>query len=162
VRRWRRPGGCRGLCEGHRRPADAGHGRPHVNEAALLHLANQILATREHNNPDEAALALLDPMSVAMLELEPAQIADIRAEAEEGLGAVIALFFPPRAATESRSAAPYRGNAGPPQVSLNPLGGGLGEPCPRGPQTRLIRVSSSSPGSIRPRHVTVVLGTMRS
>ena len=72
-------------------PAMAG---PHVNEAALLHLANQILATREHNNPDEAALALLDPMSVAMLELEPAQIADIRAEAEEGLGAVIALFFP--------------------------------------------------------------------
>jgi HD-like signal output (HDOD) protein len=72
-------------------PALAG---PHVTEAALLHLANQILATREHDNPDEAALALLDPMSVAMLELEPAQIADIRAEAEEGLGAVIALFFP--------------------------------------------------------------------
>ena len=44
--------------------------------------------------PDEAALALLDPLCVAMLELEPARIADIRAEAEEGLGAVIALFFP--------------------------------------------------------------------
>ncbi len=34
-------------------PALAG---PHVTEAALLHLANQILATDEAENPDEAAL----------------------------------------------------------------------------------------------------------
>ena len=88
---WRLPGGFAKAIGAQLMPAMAG---PHVNEAALLHLANQILATREHDNPDEAALALLDPMSVAMLELEPAQIADIRAEAEEGLGAVIALFFP--------------------------------------------------------------------
>ncbi len=36
------------------------------------------------------------------------------------------------------------------------------ELAPQRLQTRRIRVSSSSPGPTRPRHVTVVLGTIRS
>jgi hypothetical protein len=37
---------------------------------------------------------MLDPMSAAMLELDAGQIAEIRAQAEQELGTVIALFFP--------------------------------------------------------------------
>ena len=88
---WRLPGGFAKAIGAQLMPAMAG---PHVNEAALLHLANQIVATRELENPDEAALAMLDPMSAAMLELDAGQIAEIRARAEQELGTVIALFFP--------------------------------------------------------------------
>ena len=88
---WRLPGGFAKAIGAQLMPALAAR---HVTEAALLHLANQILATRELENPDEAALALLDPMSVAMLELDAAQITDIRAEAEAEPATVIALFFP--------------------------------------------------------------------
>ncbi len=88
---WRLPGGFAKAIGAQLMPALAG---PHVTEAALLHLANQIVATRELENPDEAALAMLDPMSAAMLELDAGQIAEIRARAEQELGTVIALFFP--------------------------------------------------------------------
>ena len=88
---WRLPGGFAKAIGAQLMPALAG---PNATEAALLHLANQILASRELENPDEAALAMLDPMTLAMLELDPTQIADIRAKAEEELSTVIALFFP--------------------------------------------------------------------
>ena len=88
---WRLPGGFAKAIGAQLMPALAG---PHVTEAALLHLANQIVATRELENSDEAALAMLDPMSAAMLELDAGQIAEIRARAEQELGTVIALFFP--------------------------------------------------------------------
>ena len=88
---WRLPGGFAKAIGAQLMPALAG---PHVTEAALLHLANQIVATRELENSDEAALAMLDPMSAAMFELDAGQIAEIRARAEQELGTVIALFFP--------------------------------------------------------------------
>ena len=69
-------------------------GGPHVTEAALLHLANQIVATDEDEAADEIALQNLDPMTVAMLELDVERIAAIRRAVHDELAAVIALFFP--------------------------------------------------------------------
>jgi len=71
-------------------------GGPHATEAALLNVANQILATEEDagTDPDEAALALIDPMTLARFEVEVSRLAAIRAAAREESAAVIALFFP--------------------------------------------------------------------
>ena len=88
---WRLPGGFATAIGAQLLPALAG---PHVTEAALLHLANQITATRDADEADAAAMALLDPMSAAMLEIDPEQIAAVRAKAEEEHAVVIALFFP--------------------------------------------------------------------
>ena len=74
-------------------PALAG---PHVTEAALLHLANHILATDEAENPDEAVLERMDPMTAAMLEMSVEHITSIRAAVRNEKSAVIALFFPCR------------------------------------------------------------------
>ncbi|WP_374240704.1 HDOD domain-containing protein [Zoogloea sp.] len=91
---WRLPGGFANAIGAQLLPALAG---PHVMEAALLHLANQIVATRDAEQPDEAAMALLDPMSALMLEIDPARIAAVRAKAEEEHAVVITLFFPNQA-----------------------------------------------------------------
>lgn len=69
-------------------------GGPHATEASLLNVANQILATEDLENPDEAALLLLDPMSAARLELDAGRLAAIRLQARDETPAVIALFFP--------------------------------------------------------------------
>ncbi len=69
-------------------------GGPHVTEAALLHLANLILATDKIVEADEAVLERMDPMSAAVLEMNTERIAAIRARAHEDKAAVIALFFP--------------------------------------------------------------------
>ena len=42
-------------------------------------------------------MALLDPMSALMLEIDPARIAAVRAKAEEEHAVVITLFFPNQA-----------------------------------------------------------------
>ena len=69
-------------------------GGPHVTEAALLHLANLILATDKIVEADEAVLERMDPMSAAVLEMNTERIAAIRARVHEDKAAVIALFFP--------------------------------------------------------------------
>ncbi len=74
-------------------------GGPHVTEAALLHVANHILATEEETegeaeDPDEAAFSRIDPMTLARLDLDVAKLAAIRAAARDESAAVIALFFP--------------------------------------------------------------------
>lgn len=69
-------------------------GGPHATEAALLHVANQILATEETDLPDETALTLLDPMAAARLDMDTEQLAAIRRQARNESPAVIALFFP--------------------------------------------------------------------
>lgn len=69
-------------------------GGAHAMEAALLHVANHILATENLEHADEAALALLDPVAVARLDMGVQQLADIRIQARTESPAVIALFFP--------------------------------------------------------------------
>lgn len=69
-------------------------GGPHVLEAALLHVANQILETRDEAEPDETALARTDPLTQARLDLDADKLAGIRAVAEEECAAVMTLFFP--------------------------------------------------------------------
>ena len=88
---WRLPGGFAKAIGAQLMPALAG---PHVTEAALLHLANQIVATDEDEAADEIALQNLDPMTVAMLELDVERIAAIRRAVHDEFAAVIALFFP--------------------------------------------------------------------
>jgi HD-like signal output (HDOD) protein len=69
-------------------------GGPHATEASLLNVANQIVATDLLEDPDVAALNLIDPMTAARLELDPARVAAIRAQARDETPEVIALFFP--------------------------------------------------------------------
>lgn len=72
-------------------------GGPHATEAALLNIANQILATEDDTtpgDPDETALALIDPMTHARFEIDVARLASIRGAAQTESAAVIALFFP--------------------------------------------------------------------
>ncbi len=69
-------------------------GGPHATEASLLNVANQIVATKEHESPDTAALDLIDPMTAARLELDTERLAAIRAQAQDETPEVIALFFP--------------------------------------------------------------------
>jgi len=90
---WHLPGGFAMAIGAQLKPALAG---PHVTEAALLHLANQILATDEDENPDEAVLERMDPMTAAMLEMSVERISSIRATVRNEKSAVIALFFPGR------------------------------------------------------------------
>jgi HD-like signal output (HDOD) protein len=69
-------------------------GGPHATEASLLNVANQIVATDELENPDAAALDLIDPMTAARLELDTERLAAIRAQARDETPEIIALFFP--------------------------------------------------------------------
>jgi HD-like signal output (HDOD) protein len=72
-------------------------GGPHATEAALLNVANHVLATEEESDPedpDEAAFARIDPMTLARLDIDVAKLAAIRSAAREESAAVIALFFP--------------------------------------------------------------------
>lgn len=88
---WHLPGGFAAAIGAQLVPAMGG---PHAVEASLLHLANQILSTHGAENPDESALARLDSMTGALLEVDAGLIADIRGQAESERAAVIALFFP--------------------------------------------------------------------
>ncbi|KAB2964509.1 HDOD domain-containing protein [Zoogloea sp.] len=88
---WHLPNGFAAAIGAQIRPALGG---PHVTEAALIHIANQILVTAEEAEPDAAALALLDPMVAARMELDTDKLARIRSIAEDEQGSVIALFFP--------------------------------------------------------------------
>ncbi len=90
---WHLPGGFATAIGAQLMPALGG---PHATEAALLHLANQILATDDDQDDgaDEAALQRLDPMTSAMLEMSAERIASIRAAVRQERAAVIALFFP--------------------------------------------------------------------
>jgi len=88
---WHLPGGFATAIGAQLMPALGG---AHANEAALLHLANQLLLSEDAENPDEAALASLDPLSATMLEVGLEQIAAIRSTAQDEKAAVVALFFP--------------------------------------------------------------------
>lgn len=69
-------------------------GGSHATEAALLHVANHTLATEGLEHADEAALALMDPVAIARLDMDATQLAAIRSQAQSESPAVIALFFP--------------------------------------------------------------------
>lgn len=88
---WHLPNGFATAIGAQLMPALGGH---HVTEAALIHLANQIVATEGQENPDEAALAGMDPMTIATLEMSAERIASIRTAVQAEMPAVIALFFP--------------------------------------------------------------------
>ena len=88
---WHLPNGFATAIGAQLMPAMGGH---HMTEAALIHLANQIVATDGLENADEAALAGMDPMTVATLEMSVERIGSIRAAVQTEMPAVIALFFP--------------------------------------------------------------------
>ena len=89
---WHLPSGFATAIGAQLMPAMGGH---HATEAALIHLANQIVATEGLEDADEVALAGMDPMAIASLEMGAERIGSIRAAVQTELPAVIALFFPP-------------------------------------------------------------------
>ncbi len=88
---WHLPNGFATAIGAQLRPAMGGQ---HVTEAALLHLANRVVATEGQDDPDQAALAGMDPMTAATLEMTVERIGQIRAAVQAEMPAVIALFFP--------------------------------------------------------------------
>lgn len=63
-------------------------------EAAMLYLANQVVAGRAHGLDDEALTAAIDPFVWQVTRLKPLDIAPIRTVAEMNHAEVVALFFP--------------------------------------------------------------------
>lgn len=88
---WSLPNGFATAIGAQLKPALAGH---HAKEAALIHIANQIVATDGQDKADETALDQIDPMTAALLELNVDRIAEIRDAARSTLPSVVALFFP--------------------------------------------------------------------
>lgn len=91
VSAWQLPGGFASAIGAQLTPALGG---AHTTEAALIHLANQMVATRDLDAPDEETLDRLDPLSAIRLEIDLEHLAEIRARAEEESAAVITLFCP--------------------------------------------------------------------
>jgi HD-like signal output (HDOD) protein len=80
--RWALPRGFAAAIGAQLHPARGG---PHAVEAALIHLANALLDSRQEADADTQALARVDPVCAMFLELDPALITSIRQQTEQDL-----------------------------------------------------------------------------
>ena len=67
---------------------------PHTQEAAILHLANDLLASDADEVDEDAVLATISPSIVTILQADASMLGAVRARVRDELSAVIALFFP--------------------------------------------------------------------
>lgn len=88
---WKLPGCFAGVIGAQTRPRLGGE---YARDASVVHLANHIVRADELTLSSEEAVAGVDPLVWATLDLQPRSIGDIREEAELHLAAYVSLFFP--------------------------------------------------------------------
>jgi len=69
-------------------------GGENTYEAAIVHVAAQVVRADRHGESSEAAAARVDPVIWSLLDMDPASLGQIRQDAELSLAGYIALFFP--------------------------------------------------------------------